>query len=222
MAAQDDVRENRLIDLFNLERPENRTRQGVDAILKIDGHELEFELKSVTTGKGGLTTVRDFGRDHIEKWRSKHWIVSFHSGNELTLCRYGSPEAMKPWIDEKWEYIRPDFELSKLASERLTLEDMYAVIGRKDAYSLADAQKLHKKQYTKAQYDEALGGEPHFSPERMLVIFKARLRYVVERGSTLNNPHVPPAYLAQWPIITSNYAEELRKLVRSWIAVNPT
>ena len=221
MAAQDDVRENRLVDLFNLERPENRTRHGVDAILRIDGRELEFELKSITTG-GGLTTVRDFGRDHIQKWRTKHWLVSVYEGNDLKLCRYGSPEAMKPWIDEKWEYIRPDFDLARIAPSRLTLDDMYAVIGEKPHYSLADAQKLHKKQYTKAQYDEALCGDQHFSPERMLVIFQDRLRYVIERGSTLNNPKVSPEYLSKWPGIESNYVEELRKLVRSWILANPT
>jgi len=220
LAAQDDARENRLVDIFNLERPENRTRHGVDAVLRIDGRELEFELKSTTTGKG-LTTVRDFGRDHIEKWRTRHWIISIHNGNDLTLCRYGSPDAMKPWIEDRWEYIRPDFELAKIAPERITLADMFAVIGEKPAYSLADAQKLHKKQYTKAQYTEALGGAPHFTPERMLAIFRDRLHYVIERGSTLNNPHISPEYLASWPAITSNYAEELRKLARAWMALNP-
>ncbi|MFT4954910.1 MAG: hypothetical protein ACI8U3_001284 [Brevundimonas sp.] len=220
MSAQDDVRENRMVDLFNLERPENRTRHGVDAVLRIDGRELEFELKSITTG-GGLTTVRDFGRDHIEKWRTKHWLVSVYTGSDLTLCRYGSPEAMRPWIEGRWEYIRPDFELAKLAPARLTLEDMYAVLGEKAAYTVADARKLHKMQYSAAQYSAAMGDERHITPERMLTIFRDRLRYVIERGSTLNNPKVSPQYLASWPAITSNHAEALRTLVREWMTANP-
>ncbi|QBX36300.1 hypothetical protein E4M02_12060 [Brevundimonas sp. S30B] len=168
-----------------------------------------------------MTTVRDFGRDHIEKWRTKHWLVSVYAGNDLALCRYGSPDAMKPWVDDRWEYIRPDFELAKLAPARLTLYDMYAVLGQKPAYTLADARKLHKMQYSAAQYLDARGEAEDIAPERMLAIFRDRLRYVIERGSTLNNPKVSPAYLSNWPAITSNYAEELRKLVRSWLAANP-
>ncbi len=53
MVAQDDAREKRLIDLFNLERPLNRARHGVDAILRIDGQDVEFELKSITIARGG-------------------------------------------------------------------------------------------------------------------------------------------------------------------------
>jgi hypothetical protein len=67
MPPQDDARENRIVDLFNLERPADRVRHGIDAILNIDNHTLEFELKSVTTAGGGslrsetsgLTTLRN-------------------------------------------------------------------------------------------------------------------------------------------------------------------
>lgn len=55
--AQDDVRENRLVDLFNLARPADRSRHGTDATLTIDGQTIEFELKSVTTGRGGVSTA---------------------------------------------------------------------------------------------------------------------------------------------------------------------
>jgi hypothetical protein len=37
-SPQDDARENRIVDLFNLDRPANRVRHGTDAILRIDGH----------------------------------------------------------------------------------------------------------------------------------------------------------------------------------------
>ena len=35
--AQDDARENRLIDLFNLYQTDDRVRHGTDAILELDG-----------------------------------------------------------------------------------------------------------------------------------------------------------------------------------------
>jgi hypothetical protein len=97
--AQDDVRENRLVDLFNLSRPADRARHGTDATLSVDGRTVEFELKSVTTGKGGISTVRDLGPDHIAKWQGKHWIIAIYDQLDLLSCKYGSPDAMKAWID---------------------------------------------------------------------------------------------------------------------------
>lgn len=218
MPTQDDIRENKLIDLFNLERPPVQTRHGVDAILNLDGNSYEFELKSVTTTGGAMTTVRDFGRDHIEKWKSKHWIVGVYKGDVLTSCLYGSPEAMAPWINDRWEYIRPDLELAQIAPRHLELEDMYAIIGEKSEYTLADARKLHKNQYSTAQYREAMQGQDYISPNRMLNIFQDRLRYVIERGSTLNNPKVSKDYLSKWPEVKSDHAATLRELVRGWKA----
>lgn len=215
MPAQDDVRENKLVDLFNLDRPPNHVRHGVDALLHVGDLEYEFELKSITTG-GGLTTVRDFGRDHIEKWKTKHWIVGVYSGNDLVLCRYGSPQAMAPWIAEKWEYIRPDFELAQIAPHRLTLQDMFSVIEEKELYTLEDARRLHKLQYSAQAYKSAMDGDGCYTPAAMLQIFRDRLKYIIERGSTLNNPKVSPDYLSTWPTITSNHAAELRAQVAKW------
>jgi hypothetical protein len=129
--AQDDVRENRLVDLFNLTRPPNRSRHGTDAILEIDGHHIEFELKSVTTGSS-VSTVRDLGRDHIAKWEGKHWIIAFYDQLDLLYCKYGSPDAMKPWIERIWEYIRIDFEPAGVVPDLITAAIMFKIIGKKD------------------------------------------------------------------------------------------
>lgn len=225
MSVQDDARENRMLDLFNLQQPENRVRHGTDAILHIDGRTLEFELKSVTTG-GGLTTVRDFGPDHIAKWKNKHWLISVWHGNTLLHCKYGSPAAMAPWIEEKWRYIKADFDLAQHIPDLIALETMYSIIGTKEIYTLADAKKLHKAQYSARRYAELMdltsivqGREKliGYSPDRMLQILKDRARYVIERGSTLNNPHVPASYFADWEAITADHAIRLRQLVREWI-----
>lgn len=86
----------------------------------------------------------------IKKWQGKHWLFGFYSagGKILTYCLYGSPKAMAPWIAEKQSYIQSDYQLAKLASERLTLSVLYKIIGQKEVYTLQDAQKLHKRQYT--------------------------------------------------------------------------
>jgi hypothetical protein len=216
--AQDDARENKLIDLFNLHQPANRVRHGVDAILKLDECEYEFELKSATTGKGGISTVRDLGPSHIAKWQNKHWIMAFFAGGQLTHCRYGSPDAMSPWIAEKWEYIKADFELAKLVPAKITLDTMFEALGEKNSYSKTDARKLHKNQMTSSAYDEKMDLKDGYSPARMLEIFRDRARYVIERGSTLNNPHIPQRYLETWPIIKDGHAAELRRLVAQWKA----
>lgn len=217
MPAQDDVRENRLVDLFNLERPEHRVRHGTDAILRIDSEQiLEFELKSVTTVRGGLTTVRDFGPDHIRKWERKHWIVAFYHGDALTHCKYGSPDNMAGWIREKWEYVRPDFQMATEVPPLITAEAMARIIGDKEVYSRSDAKKLHKNQYSALRYTELMDLPNGYSRGRMLEIFRDRAKYVIERGSTLNNPHIPLIYFDTWPTITRNHAHELRQLVNDW------
>ncbi|MCL2930363.1 MAG: hypothetical protein O4861_11950 [Trichodesmium sp. St16_bin4-tuft] len=96
MTVQDDSRENELIQLFNLERLANSTRSGTDAILTLNSLIIPFELKSTT--KTSVTTVRDFGLEHIKKWRGQHWLFGFYEkgGKTLKYCLYASPKMMAP------------------------------------------------------------------------------------------------------------------------------
>jgi len=217
MPAQDDVRENQLVDLFNLERPADRVRHGVDAVLEVDGQTLEFELKSVTTGKSAMSTVRDLGRDHIEKWRGKHWIVAFYTNGVLKHCHYLSPDDMAPWIDDIWQYIKPDFDISDVAPKLTKIDAMYEVLEKKDVYTLDDAKRLQKKQYSVAKYVELQDVAGGYSAARMFEIFQDRMGYIMRRGSTLNNPHVSATYFEKFPSITRNHAIELRTRVDLWI-----
>jgi hypothetical protein len=63
MTVQDDRRENELIHLFELRKPDLPTRSGVDAVLDWNHQQIPFELKSST--KASVTTVRDFSPKHI-------------------------------------------------------------------------------------------------------------------------------------------------------------
>ena len=59
-----------------------------------------------------------------------------------------------------------------------------------------------------------------YSPDRMLEILKDRAKYVIERGSTLNNPHIPASYFAGWEEIKRDHALRLRELVKEWLAAD--
>ncbi len=144
--------------------------------------------------------------------------MAVYDGEELKLCRYGSPNSMAPWVSERWEYIRQDFALAMIAPPKLDLQDMYEAIGAKEVYTLEDARRLHKKQMTAAQYRSSMDVEGGYSPDAMLGIFRDRLRYIIERGSTLNNPKVSPDYLSDWTLISADHANQLRLLVRRWLA----
>lgn len=216
MTVQDDRRENELIALFQLKKPPNATRGGIDAILDFNGLHIPFELKSTTSSS--VTTARDFGLEHIKKWQRKHWLFGFYNreGTQLKYCFYASPQAMSQWISEKEAYIMSDYKLAQLAPERLTIDDLSAILGQKDAYTLEDAQSLLKsqKQYKKKQnYHEKMDLTQGYSPERMLSLLKDRCRYLIERGSTLNNPHILASYFQGWEQITENHAQCLRELV---------
>lgn len=220
MTVQDDRRENELITLFKLEKPANATRSGTDAILNFANQQIAFELKSTT--KSSVTTVRDFSPDHIKKWQGKHWLFGFYEpgGKTLKYCLYGSPKAMAPWIQEKAAYIQLDYQLADLLPELITKEVLYQMLGQKELYSIEDARQLQKKQYSMQQYRDKMDMEMGYSPERMLSILQDRCRYLLQRGSTLNNPHIPDSYFHGWERITTNHAQRLRELVRQELLNN--
>jgi hypothetical protein len=56
-----------------------------------------------------------------------------------------------------------------------------------------------------------------YSKSRMLHILKDRATYLMGRGGTLNNPHIPGSYFKEWEEITENHAVKLREMVRGYI-----
>lgn len=206
-----------MLQLFNLHVPRDRKRADIDAHLRLDGLELPFELKSTTSGS--VSTVRDFGADHIAKWRDKHWMFGFYdkTGSELLYCCYGSPAAMAPWIEGKAAYVRPDQLLADMAPAVLGPAHLATVLGAKDVYTRDDAYSIMKKQWTAAQYREAQDMPGGYSQERMVEILRERCRYVILRGSTLNNPHIEAGYFDGWERITEDHAARLRALIRAYL-----
>ena len=237
MSVQDDAREKEAIQRFNLIQDEGRIRSDIDAYLEIDGIRVPFELKSTTSGS--VSTVRDFGPDHIAKWRNGlHWIFAFYNpaGTKLEYCCYASPLDMEAWIAEKERYVAPDFHLETVVPTFVNGSMVEDILGHKEVYSIADALRIMKKQWSLKEYLEHVdvpfdpgfheatqAGKPKPNPggyslDRMTEILRLRCGYVIRRGSTLNNPHIEKAYFNKFKKITTNHAETLRNLVRDYLA----
>jgi hypothetical protein len=223
MTIQDDAREQELCNLFNLIWDPMHARAGTDAVLdvSVNGETLriDFEVKSSTTRS--ISTARDVGMDHISRWRRKHWIMGFYSSGYGTRARLGyalylTPADMAPWIDELEGYLRPDVLLARCAPEKLTNADLFQICDEKKVYSVEDARRLFKSQWRKEEYllhcDLPPEAPSHYSQAAMLEILKLRARYTMERGSTLNNPHIPKRFLDRFSDqrITMDFAQVLR------------
>ncbi len=219
MPVQDDAREQHMVALFNLTVPPDRSRGDTDAQLDPgDGTTLSFELKS-TSGKS-VATVRDFGPDHIAKWRHMHWLFAFYDkdGIKPEYCVYASPSDMRPWIADKERYVRPDLVLAARAPALLSDADLTEVLSDAGSFSADEARSVMKNQWSAEQYrtnaDLAAG---RYSRTRMLEVLRERCGYVVRRGSTLNNPHISGKYFKDFERIKSDHASALRRLVRVYL-----
>lgn len=236
MPVQDDERERELVRMFNLDWDAAHQRSGVDALLDVKlqsvTHRLQIEVKS-TTGHT-VSTARDVGMEHIRKWREKLFVIGFYSKDarrpELLRCLCLTPVDMEPWIADIEAKIQIDFKLAQCASRRLTLQDLFDVCGEQQHYSLEDAKKLHKLQWTPQQYASAAdikaNGHLFLSPQRMLEVLQLRAQYIAERGATLNNPHITKTHLMTFmgtdrDISAPNWASSVRVIARAFCAQHP-
>ena len=219
MPVQDDAREIELVRLFNLRALPGRSRSDDDAWLRFQGQQIPFELKSTTSGS--VSTVRDFGPEHIRKWEGKHWLFGFYDKNGTTLkyCCYASPARMRPWIQKMEAYVRPDAILAETVPSLITEDLLVRILGDKPFYSKDEARSIAKNQYTEAVYSERidLPDRKAYSRGRMLEILRERCRYVLLRGATLNNPHIPSDYFSNWDRISEDHAITLRRMVAEFL-----
>lgn len=228
MAAQDDAREREMRTLFNLVRAPDAGRSDIDALLELKGRSvpealrgarIDFELKSATGGRPNISTVRDFGLHHVSKWRTLHWLFGIYGRDAredqaLEYCLYGSPQVMKPWFDRMAAYIAPDVALAEHVPQLIDDAILTAVLGSADRFDRDDARRLMKNQYGADDYSAAadLDGEG-YSRDAMLAMLRERCGYVIRRGSTLNNPHIPAGFFEGWERIQEDHAARLRELV---------
>lgn len=206
--------------LFNLDVPPDRKRADIDAHLDVNGlaEPLPFELKS-TTGKN-ISTVRDLGPAHIAKWRHLHWLFGFYNrgGDQLQYCIYASPADMRPWVDKVEKYIKPDLVLANRAPDLITDDILTEVAGPGDEFSMADARSIMKNQWSAELYRSSADLPNNmYSRAQMLTLLQQRCGYVISRGATLNNPHIPDSFFRDFTQIVRNHASILRGLVQDYL-----
>lgn len=198
-------------------------RSGVDAYFDFDANDRKYavpiELKSTTVGS--VSTARDVGLGHIEKWRARLWVFGFYSSSGGVLERVLTlgPDDMEPWISRIERYIAPDFMIGERTAAKLEIEDVHAICGEKETYTLDDARALYKRQWSVSRYTSEMDVEDGYSPSRMLRILKHRARYLNNRGATLNNPRIPRSFLQRYASRTLDVAaagrnEALRRRLR--------
>lgn len=207
---QDDKREVHMRTLFNLIKEESEGRCGIDAFLDTTKERIPFELKS--TSNNSVTTVRDLNHKHIEKWQNKHWLIGFFK-NGSEHYRYASPHDMEPWIIEKQKIIETDMVLAELLADTVTIDVLEGIFPNKDTYSIDDAKTLLKRQYTNKQYQDAKDLNDGYSSDSMVDFVRDRLRYLIHRGSSLNNPHITPPTFEKFELIEYDHANTLRHLI---------
>ena len=234
MTVQDDTRERELCRLFNLQWSREHQRDGTDASFKVEvnGKTIEIPVEVKSTTGDTVSTARDVGMSHISKWRSHFWIIGFYTKTRdpdliRTLCL--TPADIEPWVASIEEKILPDFSLANRAARRLKMEDLFEICGEKEYYSIEDAKKLHKQQWSKAQYQASLdieiNGTKAISKEGMLSVLKLRSSYISQRGATLNNPHVTSNFLKSFidtdRSINEDWALKLRQVAKEYLIGNP-
>ena len=197
-------------------------RSGVDAFCDFSEGGIHYsvpvELKSTTNYS--VSTARDVGRDHITKWRNRVWVFGFYdpTGIEIRNLLVLGPREMEGWIGLVERYIGPDFAIGDRIFHRLTLEDLHIICGERDVYSLEDAKSLHKRQWSKDRYFGEMDTEDGYSPEKMLQILKLGSRYLINRGATLNNPHIPKKFFSEFQDRMVNVQNEVEEPSSSIIA----
>jgi len=236
MPVQDDERERELVRMFNLDWDPAHQRAGVDAVLEVDvdGQSFRFEVEVKSSTGSTVSTARDVGMEHIQKWRRKLFVIGFYSKEarrpELQHCLCLTPIDMEPWIASIEAKILIDFKLALRASRRLVLADLFEVCGEQETYSLEDAKRLHKQQWTADEYaaalDVAIGAKRRISQAKMLEILQLRSKYIAERGATLNNPHVTKTHLDTFAgsnrvVSGPNWAAGVRQIAAEFIRSYP-
>jgi hypothetical protein len=212
MAPQDDRREIEICNLLRLVK--GKTRAGVDAHYSPKGKKsIPVEVKSTTTGS--VSTARDVGINHIKKWRERVWVIGFYTKTKTKLERLLilSPIQMEKWIAKIEDYISADFKIGKRICQYLKLKDLYQICGVKDKYSLSDAKKLHKRQWSRVKYFREQDLPNGYSSAKMIQILKERCLYLNARGSTLNNPHIPKRFLDKFNKINLNILTHSKKQI---------
>lgn len=232
MTVQDDERERELVRLFNLDWNPSHQRSGVDAMLRVNvaGVERSIEVEVKSTTNDTVSTARDVGMPHVNRWRTKLFVIGFYSRHErrpeLLRCLCLTPSDMADWIDGIAAKVGLDYQIAQRARAALTMSDLHAVCGARDVYESKLARDVLRQQWTAQQYTAAADttgpdGQPAFTATAMLEVLRARAVYIAERGATLNNPHITRKHLDRFVgtdrVVVGDWAARIRSIAARWL-----
>jgi len=240
---QDDSRERAMRQALNLKQRDEDKRMGEDAFLDVNSaagpDELDFELKSGVAGKG-FSTGRDVGLHTLERWSHMHFVFGEFKArdNEPQKLWYGSPARMRDWIEREKKYIALDLKIASRVSQLfpadLMEEVLVDVLGDADVYTREQIKSLIKDEWNKnlhrpSQYvarasnPRAKAKDQLYSRDAALDAARDRLAYLLKRGCTVNNRHVPYTYVTEKCVELDGrglgYAYSLREQVEKALAV---
>lgn len=211
---QDDARERAMVAHLNLEQRSDRARHDEDAHMDVDHGgrtiKLLFELKSAVVD-GDFGTGRDTGMAQLQRWANMHFVFGWFVPRDNVPKRfwYGSPAMMREWNQQEQQYLAPDLLLTQLLPELVDEAILIQVLGRKDVYTYEDLHSLMKDHWNanaklglanryQANADVSRGSraEDHlYSPQKALQAMRDRARYLLARGSTVNNRKISRRYV---------------------------
>lgn len=110
-ATQDDARERRQIELFDLIPLQGRSNKYIpDAKILIDGEEHRIELKTSDVIRKQVSTARNITISKLDEYKNVHWVFSQYrktkNGFEFTGEHYyAHGRQLKPWLDKQQKTI---------------------------------------------------------------------------------------------------------------------
>jgi len=159
--SQDDMRENKQIGIFGLERM-SKTNRGSeytsDARLILDGKEYSLELK--TGQKGSFSTARGMCREKLNEWQTKndYYIFSQHQYDKKhpddfffkrhVVCKF---ENLKFWADKVIDAVQVSGHAGKIGRDQYFELMRPLLVGKIDDEML---EKLDKTVNVGTEYND--------------------------------------------------------------------
>lgn len=231
-----------MVSVLNLEQRPDRQRHDEDAHLDLDfdGRQIRllFELKSAAENQD-FGTGRDTGMPQLRRWARMHFVFGWFTPRDNVPRRlwYGSPAMMRTWNRAEQDYLAPDLLLTEMVPELIDDWVMERVLGDKDVYTFADLRRLVKDHWN-AKAGQGLlnryvanadvrrasrAADCLYSREMALEAVRDRARYLLARGSTVNNRKISRAYVLEHcqEITGPQWALNLYRAVQTALAAEP-
>lgn len=214
---QDDAREQMMRGACNIKKDADGGRYGEDGYLEVEHlgtlQRLLFELKSAPENDD-FGTGRDTGLAQLRRWSGMHFVFAWIPPREMMIKRlwYASPSMLRGWNDREQAYIKLDLALVDQVPPLATEHLLHVLLGEKSDYTFDELNLLVKDQWNRdvrrgrpaSLYEER--ADVHRDRQRKLnryshavalIALEDRVRYLLDRGATVNNRKIGKRYVLE-------------------------